>query len=93
MKNRNIWTILSAILFFVGLFLSLTINGYIKDFDKHHLLILAPITGPIIGLVLGIFGVAKANRYMKILPIVSVLANLGLAGLIFITYSFSYWQF
>ena len=93
MKNRNIWTVLSVILFFIGLFLSLAINGYIRDFDKHHLLILTPIILPIVGIGLGAIGVIKSKRYMKILPITSVLVNLGLAVVIFITYSFSYWQF
>ena len=93
MKNRNIWTILSVILFIVSLFSSLTINEYTQDLDKHHLLILAPILGPIVGIGLGAFGAVKSKRYMKILPIASVLANLGLAVVIFITYSFSYWQF
>jgi len=93
MKNRNIWTVLSVILFFIGLFLSLAINGYIRDFDQHHLLILAPIISPIAGIGLGAIGVIKSKRYMKILPITSVLVNLGLAVVIFITYSFSYWQF
>lgn len=93
MKNKNVWTISSVVLFFSGLFLSLTINGYIRDFDSHHLLILLPVVLPILGLLFGVYAIAKTERYKKILPALFVLANLGLCILIFFVYAFSYWQF
>lgn len=93
MKKSNIWTYTSITLFLTGLILSLAINGYIKDFDKHHTLILSPILLPILGVVIGTYSVAKTTRYMKILSLVALIANLGTAGLIFLVYAFSYWQF
>jgi amino acid transporter len=93
MKNKKIWTIISTLAFLLGLILSMTINGHIRDFDNHHLLILAPIVLPAFGFFLGMYGIAKLQGYMKILPILAMLANLVLAAIIFIAFSFSYWQF
>lgn len=93
-KNKKwIYFQLASAAFLIGLILMYVIYGRIKNFDKEHTQILIPILAPIIGVVIGTFGVIKRNRYVKLICLLTVLANLGLASIIFISYSFSYWQF
>lgn len=77
----------------VGLLLSLSINGYIRDFDKYHWLILGPIIFPLAGAFYSTIGIKNSKQYWRLASVLLLLANLGLALVIFVTYAFSYWQF
>jgi hypothetical protein len=81
------------LLLIVGVICAISVIGKVSDFDKYHLLILAPITLPIIGVIAGIIGVFQEKRFTKLIPLFIPMLNLGLAVTIFIDFSFSYWQF
>lgn len=92
-SKKHLFLIWSFILFFAGLLISLTINEYTKNYDKYHWLILLPIVLPLAGTIFGIIGIGRVQGFTKLIPLLCVLANIGLAVVIFLAYSFSYWQF
>lgn len=94
MKNSESKIVVYSItLFGAGLIASLTINEYIKDFDKYHLLILAPIIFPITGVYLALRGALKNKGYRRLIHLLIMLLNFALILIIFVAFSFSYWQF
>jgi hypothetical protein len=93
-KNKKwIYTEFSLATFLLGLILMYFIYGNIDNFDNAHTSIILPIICPIFGIILGLIGIFRSEKYFKILCLLTVLLNAGLAGIIFISYSFSYWQF
>ena len=87
------YLLLACVAFLLGRVLMFILYGGVRNFDKEHLLFLYPIVGPLIGAVIGFLGIVKTDKYMKVLCLFAMLANLGLAVVIFLSYSFSYWQF
>lgn len=83
----------SWFLFFIGLIVCYGFLGYVKDVDKYHWLLLAPIVFPLAGLVFSLLDMRRSVSFRAIFIILAFTANLALAALIFFTYSFSYWQF
>jgi hypothetical protein len=93
-KNKKwIYIEFSLAAFLLGLVLMYLLYGRIDNFDTAHTSILIPIFCPLSGIIIGFTGIFKSEKYFKILCLLTVLLNLGLASLIFISYSFSYWQF
>lgn len=75
------------------IFMESTIGITEGNYDKYHWLILAPVVFPLAALVFLIISIHRSHRYWKMLPILFILVNLALGGIIFLAYAFSYWQF
>lgn len=80
-------------LFLLGLTIIMVQSSATKNYENNNWLILLPIILPLAGIYFGVKSILKAKGYAKLIPLVSILANLGLAIIIFIAYSFSYWEF
>jgi Kef-type K+ transport system membrane component KefB len=92
LKNKRVF--FSPFFFFAaGLLTSLTILEFIRNYENHHWLILLPIILPLLGFIFGILSLIRAQSYWKLAAGVGLLLNLGLSLLIFLEFSFSYWQF
>lgn len=96
-KTKNNWhyAYISFGSFSVGLLISI-IEGTSFDNYDDHTLILVPIILPLLGMffsIRGIFMTKGSARLTRLILGLFFLMNLGLAAIIFIAYSFSYWQF
>lgn len=85
--------IYSLTVFLLGIVATDLIYSRVRNFDKYHWLILAPIVFPLIAVVFGVISIRKSHGLWKMLPIIFVLLDLAFAGIISLAYSFSYWQF
>lgn len=91
--NNKKYLIYSTISFILGFIAMDVINGKLRNFDKYHFLLLAPIVFPVAGLTYSIVVIRSSSIQIQIAAVLLLLVNLGLAAIIFMTYSFSYWQF
>jgi hypothetical protein len=87
------YSVTSGIAFLVGTFGWSIITNHVRDFSRYHFLILVPIIFPIIGIYLALRGTLKNSSYKRLFNLLILLLNFALALIIFVAFSFSYWQF
>jgi hypothetical protein len=87
------YSITSGITFLVGTLGWSIITNHVRDFNRYHFLILTPIIFPIVGIYLALRGSLKTSNYKRLINLLILLLNLALVVIIFVAFSFSYWQF
>jgi len=83
----------SVAFFLLGVIYGVVQSELFNDYDKYRWMIIVSIIFPLLGIFFGLKNVVKSHKYWKLLSLLAVLINLGLAVVIFVTFSFSYWQF
>ena len=89
----NKYLVYSFILFSLGLIISIIQAGRTVNYDTSHWIIIAPILLPGAAIYFAGRVALSAAKYKRFFGIAGLLANLLLILIIFIAFSFSYWQF
>lgn len=92
-KKQNYFSVISAISLSIGLLVWNYISNSIKDFDKNRWIFLLTMALPLTGIVAGTISILQVSGYKRILAVLFVLMNLGLAAILFLSYAFTYWEF
>jgi hypothetical protein len=69
------------------------VNSRVRSFDKYHWLLLVPIFFPFLSIFFAAKAFTKTASHQKLFSAILILFNIGFAAVIFLTFSFSYWQF
>lgn len=89
-KNLAIISIVDSILFFG---VNLSISKFVGNKNGYNWAFFISLMLSFAGIVFAIYALVKVDKYWKILPLLGLIANIGIFLNALLVYSFSYWQF